>query len=105
MARIVELRVDTTLHKQLLLKEEELKKIADEVRELRDQVLQLQLDHNARRVIVGRRVFEVMTRSKWKFSEKTCALKARYKAQQKYEIDNKIAVPLPGATFITITEV
>lgn len=105
MARIVEVRVDTGNYRKLLQKEAELKKLTEEVKELRDLVLQEQVDKNIPRIVWAKHVFEVATRSNWKYSPKVAALKAKYKAQAQYEIDHKIAVPLEGTTYLKISEV
>lgn len=105
MAKILEVKLSKSLYQQLLKKEEELKKLSEEVKELRAAVLKEQKKAHVSRIIVANHIFEITTRSSWKFSSKVSALKAQYKAREKYEIENKIAVPLDGIEYIRVTEV
>lgn len=103
MAKILEIRLKSlTKFKRLLELEEEQAKIAEEIAELRAELLPVVRSYGT--VACDGAKFVVQMRSRWKFSAKVAELEGRVKAQKQYEVENHIARKLAPAEFVKINK-
>lgn len=103
MAKILEIRLKSLAKfKRLLALEAEQARIAEEIEELKAELLPVVRSYGA--VACDDAKFVVQARSRWKFSAKVAELEGRTKAQKQYEIENHIARKLAPIEFIKINK-